>query len=146
MRVVPPYRTTHKKEQSLMARPEHRFSKDLVKALEAQGCYVIPIETGPTQRGVPDLYIAKRRVHDFTQQMWVELKIVSPKQEKEPRSAIQIKRQKEMQAAGLRVLNAHDVRDSKDLNIEYRLSTLTPHEKILTIHDLASAIINLLEN
>ena len=121
-------------------RPEHRFSKELQKALVLKGCLVLPIETGPTNRGVPDLYIAKKG-----RSLWCELKVVSPKQEKEPRTAIQIKRQAEMQGHGIPVLNAHDVRDAKDFNVEYRLTalTLTP---LVTIYDLASAIVSILED
>ena len=120
-------------------RPEHRFSKTLQKALEGQGCLVLPIETGPTNRGVPDLYVAKQGAS-----LWCELKVVSPKQEKEPRTAIQIKRQAEMIKHGIRVLNAHDIRDSKDLNVGYRVGrnadTFVPE----TIYDLAHAIAILL--
>jgi hypothetical protein len=120
-------------------RPEHRFSKDLTKALEAYGCLVLSIETGPTNRGVPDLFIAKQG-----RSLWIELKVVSPKQEKEPRTAIQIKRQSEMIAHGVRVLNAHDVRDAKDFNIEYRLLGSTPHSNFLSTYGLADAILSVL--
>ena len=121
-----------------MARPEHRFSKDLQKVLDAKGCLVLPIETGPTMRGVPDLFVARRG-----QSLWVELKVVAPKQEKEPRTAIQIKRQAQMQAHGVTVLNAHDVRDSKDFNVEYRLGI---HAPFVTIYDLVNAIVATLES
>ena len=103
------------REGAVMARPEHRFSKDLQKVLDTRGCLVLPIETGPTNRGVPDLYIARHGAS-----LWVELKVVSPHQTKDPRSAIQFKRQMQMKAHNITVLNAHDVRDSKDFNVEYR--------------------------
>ena len=120
-------------------RPEHRFSKELTKTLEAYGVLVLSIETGPTNRGVPDLFIAKQGAS-----LWIELKVVSPLQQKEPRTAIQIKRQSEMINAGLRVLNAHDVRDAKDFNVEYRLKGSTPHSNFITIYGLASAILSVL--
>ena len=122
-------------------RPEHRFSKSLQQALEGQGCLVLPIETGPTNRGVPDLYIAKHG-----RSLWCELKVVSPKQEKEPRTAIQIKRQAQMRGHGVRVLNAHDVRDSKDFNVEYRLGVEAAPVPFPTIFDLARAITERLES
>lgn len=121
-------------------RPEARFSKELVKALEGKGCLVLPIETGPTNRGVPDLYVARKG-----NSLWVELKVVTPHQQKDPRSAIQIKRQTQMLGAGLTVLNAHDVRDNRDRNVEYRLTDL-PHSPLITIFDLAEAIAPFLEN
>lgn len=123
-----------------MARPEHRFSKDLQKALEGFGALVLPIETGPTNRGVPDLYIA-RRGHS----LWCELKVVTPHQVKDPRSAIQIKRQNQIMYHGVRVLNAHDIRDANDFNQGYHL---IPEGviKLQTLNELAVAIIAHLEH
>jgi hypothetical protein len=119
-------------------KPEHRFSKDLRKALEARSCLALAIETGPTNRGVPDLFVAK---HGNTG--WVELKIVAPHQRKEPLTAIQIKRQEQMKSFGVLVLNAHDVRDAQDRNVEYRL--LWPRVKpVITIYELAEQIHDLL--
>jgi hypothetical protein len=115
-------------------RPEHRFSKDLRKALEARSCLALAIETGPTNRGVPDLFVAKRGLSG-----WVELKIVAPHQRKEPLTAIQIKRQTEMKSFGVLVLNAHDVRDAQDRNVEYRL-IWKEAPPVITIYELAEQI------
>jgi hypothetical protein len=121
-------------------RPEHRFSKDLRKTLGEYGCLALAIETGPTNRGVPDLFVAKHGASG-----WIELKIIAPHQRKEPLTAIQIKRQAEMKTFGVLVLNAHDVRDAQDRNVEYRL--LWPHglqESFVTLYELAEQISSIL--
>ena len=120
-------------------RPEHRFSKSLQQALEGQGCLVLPIETGPTNRGVPDLYIAKHG-----RSLWCELKVVSPKQMKEPRTAIQIKRQAQIVSHGIGVINAQDVCDSHNINVEYKL--IEANSVFKTVYDLARAITERLES
>ena len=117
-------------------RPEHRFSKELTRALESLGCLVLPIETGPTNRGVPDLYIAKSG-----DSLWCELKVVAPKQTKEPRSPIQIKRQAEMVRHGVAVVNARDIRDGNDKNHGYHLDSAV----LNNITELALFITNFLE-
>lgn len=123
-----------------MARPEHRFSKDLQKELESLGALVWAIETGATNRGLLDLYIAKRGAS-----LWCELKVVTPHQVKDPRSPVQIKKQKQLMSHGIRALNAHDVRDSSGINHGYHL---IPEGviKLQTLHELALAIIAHLEH
>lgn len=122
-------------------RPEHRFSKAIQKELESIGWLVFSIETGPTMRGIPDLYAAKKKATG-----WVELKIVTPHQEREPRTPIQIKRQAEMRGQGVKVLNAHDIRDSRDNNCGYKLYIGLEPILYPTLHDLAKAIAAFLEN
>ena len=118
------------------------------KALEVEGCYVIPIETGPTQRGVPDLFISKHKDVRDGRYLWCELKIVSPEQIKEPRSAKQVIRQNEMRRARIRVLNAFDVRDSKDNNCGYRIMhySMDQQDEFIYLWDLVNYILINLES
>ena len=121
-------------------RPEHRFSKALKAALEGMGVLVLPIETGPTNRGVPDLYIALNGRH-----AWVELKVITPGQKKEPRTAIQVKRQAEMIHHKIRVFNAHNVRSAQDMDLGYRLD-IHPGQEYRFVYDLARGLADLLES
>ena len=135
-------------------RPERRFSKDFVPYLEAGGCYVIPIETGATQTGVPDLYVSMKGIQYAVnivaadaKHLWIELKVVTPFQKKDPRRPAQVKRQREMRKNGIRVITVADVRDSRDNNCGYRvLHEGGQQAEYIEISTLANYILGILEN